>query len=124
MTETKVELPIDARLPEEYIHEVSLRMELYQRLGEAIQWEDVEEIWAEIQDRFGPSPEQALYLYHMTRLRIWAAQKGITLLKQDKLSLTIEKRKGKEVFLRKIMAPKYSTPLEMEQKILALLNEN
>lgn len=122
ITDTKIEFPLDARLPEEYIDEVSLRMEIYQRLGEALSWEEVDAIWAEVQDRFGPSPEPALWLYHLTRVRVHAARHGFTLLKQDKLSLTIEKRKGKDTLTRKILVPKYRSPQEMENKILAELN--
>ena len=34
--ETKIELPVDARLPEEYVNAVSLRMEVYHRFGRGI----------------------------------------------------------------------------------------
>ncbi len=122
-TETKIELPIDARLPEEYINEVVLRMEIYQRLGEAFSWEEVEMIWEEIQDRFGPSPPPAQWLYHLTRLRVFANREGFALIKQDKISLTIEKGKEKDVVIRKILAPKYKTPEEMEAKILEELKK-
>ena len=96
LTDCKIEFPVDARLPEEYVNEVSLRMEIYQRLGEALSWEEVDMLWEEIQDRFGPAPEPGLWLYHLTRLRVYAASQGYTLIKQEKLSLTIEKHKGKE----------------------------
>lgn len=121
LSDTKVEFPIDARLPEDYVNEVSLRMEFYQRFGEAISWEEVDAIWEEIQDRFGAPPPPAQWLYHFTRLRVYAARNGIILLKQEKLSLTIEKTKGKESTVRKILAPKYKSPQEMEEKILAEL---
>ncbi len=123
-TDTRIELPVDARLPEEYVNEVSLRMEIYQRLGEALSWEEVETLWGEIQDRFGPAPEPTLWLYHLTRIRVFAAREGFTLIKQEKLSLTLEKHKGKENFIRKILAPKYKTPQEMETKILAELKKS
>lgn len=122
-TDTKVEIPVDARLPEEYIHEVSLRMEIYQRLGEAYSWEEVDAIWDEIQDRFGPPPEPAQWLYYLTRVRVFASQLGYTLIKQEKISLTIEKNKGKESIIRKITTPKYRSPQEMENKILEELKK-
>lgn len=122
-TDTKMEFPIDARFPEEYMNEISLRMEFYQRLGEALSWEETDAIWEEIIDRFGPAPEPGRWLYHLTRLRVFAAQHGFTLLKQDKLSLTIEKTRGKESSIRKILAPKYKSPEEFELKILAELKK-
>jgi len=121
MTETKIELPIDARLPEDYVNEVSLRMEIYQRLGEAFSWEEVEAIWSELQDRFGPAPEPAQWLYHLTRLRVFASRHSFTLVRQEKLSLLLEQRKGKEQVVRKLLAPKYKNPQDMETKIMAEL---
>lgn len=122
-TETKIEFPVDARLPEEYVNEVSLRMEIYQRLGEALSWEEVDAVWEEVQDRFGSAPEPAQWLYHLTRIRVFASREGFTLLKHEKLSLTMEKSKGKDVELRKMLAPKYKTPQEMETKILSELKK-
>lgn len=123
LTDPKIDLLVDARLPEDYINEVSLRMEIYQRLGEATSWEEVDSLWMEIVDRFGSPPEQALWLYHLTRIRVYAARQGFTLLKQEKLSLTIEKQKGKETTVRKILMPKFKKPAEMETKVIAELEK-
>lgn len=116
--DAKIDFLVDARLPEEYINEESLRMELYQRLGEALSWEEVDTLWAEIQDRFGPPPEPARWLYHLTRIQIYAIRNGFILIKQDKLSLTIEKRKGKETIIRKVLMNKPKTPEELEKKVI------
>ena len=49
-----MEFSFDARLPEDYIDEISLRMEIYHRLGEATSPEEVDAILSELKDRFGP----------------------------------------------------------------------
>jgi transcription-repair coupling factor (superfamily II helicase) len=121
LSDPKIDLMIDARLPEEYVNEISLRMEIYQRLGEATSWEEVDLLWMEVLDRFGAPPEEALWLYHLTRVRVYAARQGFTVIKQDKLSLLIEKQKGKETKVRKILTPKFKKPQEMETKIIAEL---
>lgn len=118
VTDVKMEFPVDARLPEEYINEVGLRMEIYQRLGEAFTWEDIDVIWEEVKDRFGVPPEPALWLYHLTRIRVNAALKGYTLLKQDKLSLYTEQQKGKDQTVRKVMLPLAKTPADLEASVL------
>jgi len=123
VTDVKMEFPVDARLPEEYINEVGLRMEVYQRLGEAFSWEDVELIWDEIKDRFGVPPEPALWLYHLTRIRVFAALNGYTLLKQEKLSLYTEQQKGKDQKVRKVMLPMAKTPADLEVHVLKILSE-
>lgn len=121
LSDPKIDLKIDARLSEEYIFEVSLRMEIYQRLGEAISLEELEIIWAEMIDRFGAPPESALYLYHLTHLRIYASLNGFTLLKQEKMFLTMEKQKGKETFVKKVLMPKFKSPQEFKEKMMMQL---
>lgn len=119
--DTKIEFPFDARLPEEYVNEVSLRMEMYHRFGEANALEDLELLWAELQDRYGPPPKQAEWLYYIGRIRIHAAQRGYTLLKLEKLSLNLEQQKGKQVLRRKVLITPPKSPSELENKILKVL---
>lgn len=120
LTDTKIEFMVDARLPEEYVNEVSLRMEIYQRLGEALSWEEVDAIWEEVQDRFGPPPESAQRLYYFTRIRVYAAQHQFTLLKLDSIVLTAEQKKKDGVITKKIPIGKILEPADLEKVILAL----
>lgn len=123
LSDTRVELPVDARLPEDYVNEVTLRMELYQRLGEAITWDDVEEIWREIRDRFGPPPEPVKWLHHLTRLRVFAARHGFTLIKMEKLSLTAEQQRGDQTVSKKILMKLPHQPGEMESQVIRALKK-
>lgn len=123
LTDTKMEFPVDARIPETYIHEVSLRMEIYQRLGEATSWEDIDNLWDEIKDRYGNPPEPAVWLYHFSRLRVYASLKGLSLLKLDKVSLFAEKQHPKYTESKKVRMPFPKSPKEMEDKILAILKK-
>lgn len=120
ITDTKMEFTVDARLPEDYVNETSLRMEIYQRLGEAITFEDVDLIWDEVKDRFGIPPEPAEWLYYLTKLRVFASQQGYSLLRQDKISITAEKQKGKDVVTKKILINKLKIPSDVEKIISAL----
>lgn len=121
ITDTKLELPVDARIPEEYVEEMSLRMEFYQRLGEALSTEEVDLIFAELQDRFGAAPLPAQWLYAFARVRAQASLLGYTLIKVEKMSLTAEKQRGKEISTRKVLFTLPKTPDEFEKKILPLL---
>ncbi|MBP9841696.1 MAG: transcription-repair coupling factor [Simkaniaceae bacterium] len=91
--ETRLEFTFDATLPKSYIEETSLRIEIYHRLGETTELQEVDLIFAELKDRFGPPPPPALWLYHMTRIRIAASKRGVSLIRFDQNSLTIEKDK-------------------------------
>jgi len=122
MTETKIEAPIDARLPEDYVNEVSLRMEFYQRLGEAISLEEVDEVKEELKDRFGPLPKPAQWLIHMSRVRTSANLNGITAIKVGKASITLEKRKGKDVETARTLYKKTDDPQEWEEALISSIN--
>lgn len=124
ITDTKLEFPfIDARLPEEYVNEVSLRMEIYQKLGEAFSAEDVDMVWEELQDRFGTAPEPAIWLYHLSRIRTYASRHGYSLLKLEKFSLTMEKHKGKQSEIKRVLIQKPKDPKDFENKIIKSMKE-
>ena len=119
IADTKIEFPVDARLPEDYINEQVLRMELYQRLGEALSWDEVDALWREMKDRFGKPPEPAKWLYHMTRIRVFSSLKGITTLRLNKVTLTIERREEKYTVLIK---PGHS-PADLEASIITAIKK-
>jgi transcription-repair coupling factor (superfamily II helicase) len=124
LSETKIDFPFDARLPENYINEVSLRMEIYQRLGEAIAWEEVDEIATELRDRFGPLPPPALWLIHITRIRVFASLSGYTLLKMEKVSLATERKEGNNTITNKSLFNKVQSPQELEDKVIQILKSH
>lgn len=119
--DTKIECSIDARLPEDYVNEISLRMEIYQRIGEASSWEEIDAIWLELEDRFGTPPLPAQWLYHLSRLRVFASLNQFSLIKIEKLSLTSEQQKGDSTVTRKVLLQNYKTPEEWEARILEKL---
>jgi transcription-repair coupling factor (superfamily II helicase) len=75
--ECKVELPINAHLSPEYVPGERLRLDLYRRLADVASREEVEEIRAELIDRFGPLPHEAEALLGVATLR--ALAKGVKL---------------------------------------------
>ncbi|MGC2594801.1 MAG: transcription-repair coupling factor [Rhabdochlamydiaceae bacterium] len=123
-TEAKMEFSYDASLPEEYINETSLRMEIYHRLGESISMEEVDTILAELKDRFGPYPPQVLWLYHLTRLRLFASSHHFTFLKFENLTFTAERLSGKVLVKKTLPLPRTKKPEELEKQLIASLIEN
>ncbi len=123
--EVKMEFPFDARLPETYINEFSLRMELYHRLGEAESFAEIDELLAEMQDRFGPAPLTVLWLYHLSRIRAFAAANHFTLLKFNHVTFFAEQQKGKLIDKKTILLPKkIQTPESLESHVLEALKSN
>jgi transcription-repair coupling factor (superfamily II helicase) len=75
--DVKVELPITAHLPEQYVPAERLRLEAYRRLADAHTDEQVDEVVAELLDRYGPLPEAAQTLVDVARFRVHCRQAGI-----------------------------------------------
>jgi transcription-repair coupling factor (superfamily II helicase) len=72
-----IELPLDAYLPEDYVPDDTLRLGLYQRLAGLKTVEEVEQIGAEIKDRFGAPPRMVSNLLYMLKVKALAAQVGV-----------------------------------------------
>ncbi len=77
LPEMKIELPIDAHLPHDYVPHERLRLEAYRKLAAADTEESVDEVVGELQDRYGDLPEPVLNLVHVARFRVYARAAGV-----------------------------------------------
>ncbi|MBM7516063.1 transcription-repair coupling factor [Nocardioides nitrophenolicus] len=77
LDEVRIELPVEAHLPHDYIPSERLRLEMYKRLAEVRTDADVDEIAAELDDRYGEPPEQVVALLLVARFRARARQAGV-----------------------------------------------
>lgn len=72
--ECKLELPIDAFLPHDYVDSERVRLDLYRRLASATTLEQVDEVDQELNDRFGAFPAEVLSLLKIAKLRVRAKE--------------------------------------------------
>ena len=76
-TEVKVELPIDAHIPADYVPHERLRLEAYKRLADAATEDAVDEVAAELLDRYGSLPVPVESLLAVARFRVLARRAGL-----------------------------------------------
>jgi transcription-repair coupling factor (superfamily II helicase) len=76
--DVRIDLPIDAHLPPDYIGSDRLRLEGYRRLAAAASDGAVYAVVEELTDRYGPLPEPARRLVAVARLRLLCRRYGIT----------------------------------------------
>jgi transcription-repair coupling factor (superfamily II helicase) len=76
-TGTEIDLQLPALLPEDMVPDVHLRLQLYKRLAGAPDQARLDELQAEIIDRFGPLPPPVRTLFELHRLRLAALALGI-----------------------------------------------
>ena len=76
--ECKVELPVTAHIPVEYLTSERLRLDIYRRMADAQNPTELDAIRAELVDRFGELPIEAENLMAVAHLRTMAKSFGLT----------------------------------------------
>jgi transcription-repair coupling factor (superfamily II helicase) len=75
--EIRVELPLDAHVPHDYISSERLRLEAYAKLSAVREESEIEQIRSELVDRYGALPEPVEVLLDVARFRIDARAAGV-----------------------------------------------
>lgn len=79
--ESSIEIPIPGLIPEGYVEDIHLRLNLYRRLSMIKREEELDELRREMEDRFGPLPEEVENLLMVVKMKILLRQLGIERLK-------------------------------------------
>jgi transcription-repair coupling factor (superfamily II helicase) len=75
--QAEVELRIPALIPEDYIHDVNMRLSLYKRIANATNKQRLREIRIELIDRFGLLPDPTKNLLEITQIKQQCSTLGI-----------------------------------------------
>jgi transcription-repair coupling factor (superfamily II helicase) len=76
--EVRVELPVNAHIPHDYLPGERLRLEAYTQIAAIDSDADVKAVADELTDRYGDPPEPVLNLLEVARLRARARKAGLT----------------------------------------------
>ncbi|MEV4455366.1 transcription-repair coupling factor [Microbispora sp. NPDC004025] len=76
--EVKVELPINAHVPHDYVTSERLRLEAYKRIAAIGSEDDIAAVRDELTDRYGRPPQEVDNLLEVARFRIKARRAGLT----------------------------------------------
>ena len=74
----KLELPVDAHLPHDYVEDSTQRLELYKRISAVRDAGALKDVRAELVDRFGPLPEPADRLVTLAAVKAALRRWGVT----------------------------------------------
>ncbi len=75
--QTEIEMRLPLLLPDNYIHDVNIRLSFYKRIASAANESELDELKMELIDRFGLLPDPARYLLQTAALRQRAQKLGI-----------------------------------------------
>lgn len=99
--EVKIELPepvidltVDAYFSDEYIPDSRQKVDLYRRIVGLTDEDEVTQLQAELEDRFGPLPEVARNLLLVARLKVLARQAGVHSVLEDDRKVVIRFHPG------------------------------
>jgi transcription-repair coupling factor (superfamily II helicase) len=89
-TPPEVVLEQPAHLPDDYVTDDDVKLDLYRRLARAESSGDIDGLRAELRERFGPPPREAEALLDLARLRVVGAALGLqhVLVRGDEARLT------------------------------------
>ncbi len=77
LTEVKVDLPVNAHIPHDYVSSERLRLAAYRQIAQAQNQDELKEALAELTDRYGQIPEAVHHLLQVAALRLRARQAAI-----------------------------------------------
>lgn len=103
--EVRIDLPVDAHIPDSYIEDQELRLEAYRRLAATTTDGEVDDVVAEWGDRYGPLPEEAVSLISLARLRVQAIRIGLSEIVKlrDEIRMSpVDLRPSQEVRLERL----------------------
>jgi transcription-repair coupling factor (superfamily II helicase) len=76
--EVRVDLPVDAHLPHDYVPGERLRMEAYRKVASVQSDDQAQAVLDELTDRYGPAPAPVLNLLAVARFRAAMRALGVT----------------------------------------------
>ena len=88
--EVYLELEYTGFIPDSYIKEPVEKMEIYKKVSSIQTQEEMDRISFELEDRFGPLPEEAASLLSLAEIRIICGQLKISSLKERRGKVEVE----------------------------------
>jgi len=89
-----IDLPLTAYIPKSYIQDTNSRLGMYQRMAACRHEEEVEELLADMRDRFGQPPPEVIQLVYVMRVRVLAAQAGVVSVTREGENIVLRRSPG------------------------------
>ena len=103
-TEVRVDVKVDAHIPDEYIPDMMGRLEAYRRIAEIENEESRRDVVDELLDRFGEPPQSVLNLMDVAELKAAAARAQVELVQAKGSELHLKFSSGATLDLGKLVA--------------------
>ena len=102
-TEPVIELEYTGFIPDSYIRVPETKMEIYKKIAAVRTAEELDRLYAELSDRFGPVPEEAESLLSLAEIKIICAKLAIASLKERNGTVRITFAKVSKISIDKLL---------------------
>jgi len=102
-TEPVIELEYTGFIPDSYIRVPETKMEIYKKIAAVRTAEELDRLYAELSDRFGPVPEEAESLLSLAEIKIICAKLAIASLKERNGAVRITFAKVSKISIDKLL---------------------
>ena len=101
--EPYLELEYSGFIPDEYISQQAVKMEIYKKIASILSQDDLESLYRELEDRFGPVPEEASSLLALAEIRVLCKKLSIATLRERKGFVTVEFSKVSKISVDRLL---------------------
>ncbi|MDR2537170.1 MAG: transcription-repair coupling factor [Treponema sp.] len=102
-TETLMELEYTGFIPDSYIEGPQEKMEVYKKIAAVREKEELDHVYTELLDRFGPLPDEAASLLALAELRVLSRDLAIASLKERAGLVRVEFAKVSHVSVERLL---------------------
>ena len=119
-----VELPFEVGIPQTYISDRRMRMQLYQRMAELDNDDSVQDIAAELNDRFGKPPESVENLIFQLKVKLLAHKAQIDSINVEGKKISLRCRSIEDKHLQRYLADNMPSDTRITRGKILLSIEN
>jgi transcription-repair coupling factor (superfamily II helicase) len=101
--EVYMDLEYSGYIPDSYIPDAMAKMEVYKKIAGITTEEEFDKVYREIEDRFGPVPDEVHSVLALAEIRIICRRLFITSIKEEKGNLAIEFSRLSKVSVDKVV---------------------
>ncbi len=100
-----VDLPLDTNIPADYVPDRVMRLGLYRRMADIAALDEVEMLAEEFADRFGPLPDAVANLLFQVRVKVLAAEAGLSSVVVESAQMVLKFSEGAAVLEETALPP-------------------
>lgn len=109
-----IELEYSGFIPDTYVHSVQTKMEIYKKVAAVQTKEELAGLCLEIEDRFGPIPDEVYSLMSLAEVRIIARRLSVDSLKEKGGTVRVSFRQASDIPVDKFMRLLAGNPAQVK----------